>query len=232
MNLEPLFAALTSARQRRCGLPTTEATVHAPTSFLCVSLALLPPATAVAQSEWVTDPAIQQRLAAGEVVVATSPIDPAHPSGRIRAAVRIKEPAEKIWSIVTDCRSALSFVPGLRQCRLLGSASDGSWQDVEHVVRVSWLLPTVHYVFRCEYDRPHRIDFHRVSGDLKQQEGTWLLTSTADGSATVVEYEVYVDPGFWVPRAFVAHSLRKEIPAVLTGLRACAERPEDQCASR
>ena len=210
----------------------TQTTVPAPTYLLCFALALLPAATAMAESNWVADPGIQQRLAAGEVVIATSPIDPSHPRGRIRAAVRIRESPERIWSIVTDCRQALSFVPGLRQCRRLDGAADGSWQDVEHVVRYSWLLPTIRYVFRCEFDRPHRIDFRRVSGDLKEEEGTWLLTSTADGSATVVEYEVYLDPGFFIPQALVTHSLRKDIPAVLTGLRACAERPGSECAAR
>ena len=224
MNLGALFAALTTSCACRSRLPTTETTVHAPTHLLCFALALLPGATAGAESTWVADPGIQQRLAAGEVVIATSPIDPSHPRGRIRAAVRIRESPERIWSIVTDCRQALSFVPGLRQCRRLDGAADGSWQDVEHVVRYSWLLPTIRYVFRCEYDRPHRIDFRRVSGDLKEEEGTWLLTSTADGSATVVEYEVYLDPGFWVPQALVNRSLRKDLPAALTGLRERVER--------
>ena len=205
--------------------------MHALSYRLSFALALFPAAIARAESAWVADPAIQQRLAAGEVVVATSAIDPSHPRGRVRAAVRIKESPEAIWSIVTDCRQALSFVPGLRQCRRLDAAPDGSWQDVEHVVRFSWLLPTVRYVFRCEFDRPSRIDFHRVSGDLKQEEGTWLLTRTADGSATVVEYEVYVDPGFWIPQGFVTHSLRRDIPAVLAGLRTCAERPGGKCGS-
>ena len=95
---------------------------------------------------------------------------------------------------------------------------------LEHEVRYSWLLPTVRYVFRADYDRPHRIDFRRISGDLKEEEGTWLFTPTADGAATVVEYEVYVDPGFWIPQALVAHTLRRDIPAVLTGLRECVER--------
>ena len=200
--------------------------------LLAFGLVLLQPAAAAAQSAWVADPAIQQRLAAGEVVVATSAIDPARPRGRVRAAVRINAPPEVIWMAVTDCRRALSFVPGLRRCQRLEGARDGSWQDVEHEVRYSWLLPSVRYVFRAVYDRPHRIDFHRISGDLKQEEGTWLLTQTADGTGTVVEYEVYIDPGFWIPQALVSRSLRKDIPAVLTGLRSCIEHDAGQCAQR
>jgi hypothetical protein len=35
----------------------------------------------------------------------------------------------------------------------------------------------------------------------------------------VVEYDVYVDPGFWIPKALVTRSLRKDLPAALAGLR-------------
>jgi len=34
-----------------------------------------------------------------------------------------------------------------------------------------------------------------------------------------VQYEVYVDPGFWVPQVLVNHSLRKDLPTALAGLR-------------
>ena len=193
---------------------------------------LLAQAAAATVSQWLTDPAIQQRLASGEVVFAANLIDPAQPRGRVRAAVRIGAPPEAIWSAVTDCQQALSFIPGLRHCRRVDGAPDGSWQDVEHEVRYSWLLPSVRYVFRARYHPPYRIDFHRISGDLKQEEGTWLLTPTPDGHGTVVEYEVYIDPGFWVPQALVTHSLRKDIPAVLIGLRACVEHDAAHCVAR
>jgi uncharacterized protein YndB with AHSA1/START domain len=233
MNLRALPAALTTAGAYATPYPErADATVDALSSgFLVFALVLLQPAAA-AESDWVTDPAIQQRLAAGEVVVAMSAIDPAHPRGRVRAAVRIKAPPEAVWTTVTDCRQALSFVPGLKHCRRIDGAPDGSWQDVEHEMRYSWLLPSVRYVFRALYDRPHRIDFHRISGDLKQEEGTWLLTQTADGEGTLVEYEVYVDPGFWIPQGLVTRSLRRDIPAVLTGLRECVEHDAGHCGPR
>jgi uncharacterized protein YndB with AHSA1/START domain len=233
MNLRGLAAALTTAGTRAAPhLERAEATVDALSSaLLAFALVLMQPAAA-AQSAWVADPAIRQRLAAGEVVVAMSSIDPAHPRGRIRAAVQIQAPPEAIWTTVTDCRQALSFIPGLKHCQRIDGAPDGSWQDVEHEMRYSWLLPSVRYVFRALYDRPYRIDFHRISGDLKQEEGTWLLTRTADGAGTVVEYEVYVDPGFWIPQALVTRSLRRDIPAVLTGLRECVEHDAGHCGRR
>lgn len=188
-------------------------------SLVLAALAALAPAAAV-PGGWLAAPEVQQRLAAGEVVVQTAQdIDAAHPRGRVRAAVRIEAPAEAIWKVMTDCRQAPAFIPGLRRCRSINRAADGSWEDIEQEVRYSWFLPTVHYVFRAEYDRPYRIDFRRLSGDLKDEEGTWRLVEAPDRSATVVEYDMYVDPGFWIPQALVVRSLRRDLPAALAGLR-------------
>jgi hypothetical protein len=83
-------------------------------------------------------------------------------------------------------------------------------------------------VFRAEYHRPDRIDFHRISGDLKDEHGTWLLTPTRVAATTLVQYEMYLDPGFWVPQTLVARSLRKDLPTALTGLK---ERVESTAAA-
>lgn len=201
-------------------------------ALVLLALILLPPATAVAQSAWTDDPQVRQRLRAGEVVVAAgAPEDPQHPRGLVQAAVRIAGSPEAIWKVLTDCQQALTYVPGLRGCRRIDSAPDGSWADIEHVVHYSWMLPTVRYVFRAEYQRPHRIDFHRVSGDLKEEQGTWLLRPSQDGAATLVEYQVYIDPGFWIPQFLVHRSLRKDLPAALNGLRERVE-AEDGHANR
>lgn len=185
-----------------------------------------PPATA-ASTGWTAQPEVQRRLAAGEVIVQSAgEIDPPQSRGHVRAAVRIKAPAETIWKVITDCRQTVAFVPGLKRCRQLDRASDGRWEDIEQEVRYAWFLPTIRYVFRALYDRPRRIELKLLSGDLKAEEGTWLLTQSPDGSATVVEYEMYVDPGFWIPQAIVSRELRQDLPAALRGLRERVEGAE------
>jgi uncharacterized protein YndB with AHSA1/START domain len=192
--------------------------------LLCLALALLAPPAAGTAGGWTADPAVEQRLAAREVVVeSAAAVDPELPRGRVRAAVLIRAPAQTVWKIMTDCGQLVLFVPGLKGCRRIDGDPQGRWEDIEHDVRYSWLLPTVRYVVRAEYDRPRRIDFRRVSGDLRAEQGSWLLTPTPDGSATLVEYEVYVDPGFWIPQFLVVRSLRRDLPAALTGLRDRAE---------
>jgi len=196
-------------------------------ALITVALArvLITPLGAAAEASWVADPEVQRRLADREVVVQTAAAtDPAHPRGWVRAAVLIRARPEAIWAVMTDCRQTLLFVPGLRNCRRLEGAPDGSWEDIEQEINYAWYLPTVHYVFRADYQRPHRSDFPRISGDLKREEGTWVLTATRDGAATVVEYEMYLDPGFWIPQVLVNRSLRRDLPAALTGLRERVER--------
>jgi uncharacterized protein YndB with AHSA1/START domain len=146
---------------------------------------------------------------------------------RLHAAVRINAAPDVIWRVLTDCEHAATFIPGLKRCTRIHAAPDGSWETFEQEIEYSWLMPAVTAVFRVDYKPPLRIDFRRISGDLKDEVGTWLLAAApqnaAGGPATTVEYEVYVDPGFWVPRVFLRHSLRSELPAALAALRARAQ---------
>ena len=194
-----------------------------PAIAVCLALLLGAP-FAAADPGWIADPLVQRRLAAREIVVETIDVDAARWRGGLRAAVLIRAPPEAIWKVMTDCAQTVLFVPGLKRCRRLEAAPDGRWEDIEHEIRYSWYLPTVVYVFRADYDRPRRIDFHRIRGDLKREEGTWILSPTADGSATMVEYELYLDPGFWVPQFLVNRSLRQDLPTALAGLRDRVER--------
>ncbi len=192
-------------------------------------LGILLPVIASAQTAWVDEPTIHEELAAGQVAVrVTFDADESHI--RLHAAVRIKAPPEVIWRVLTDCEHAAAFIPGLKRCTRIRSAPDGSWDVFEQEVKYSWLMPAVTAVFHADYQPMRRIDFHRISGDLKDEVGTWLLeaephaaTSPAMPRVTTVEYVLYVDPGFWIPHVLARHSLRSELPAALTALRARAE---------
>ena len=190
--------------------------------------ALLPIAT-WAQGSWVDDQTVQRQLAAGLVAVRIA-FDGDESHMRVNAAVRVKASPEAIWSVLTDCDHAASFIPGVKRCRRVKSAPDGKWEVIEQESKYSWLMPSVTTVVQADYQRPQRINFRRVSGDLKDEDGTWLLEATHDGPApgdtTIVEYELHVDPGFWIPRVLLRHSLRSELPAALTALRTRAEHPD------
>jgi uncharacterized protein YndB with AHSA1/START domain len=187
-------------------------------------LGIILPIAAEAQSAWVGDQTVQQQLAAGEVAVQIL-FDGDESRMHVRAAVRINASPETIWAVLTDCEHAASFIPGVKRCRRVQTAADDSWEIIEQETRYSRFMPSVTCTVRSDYKRPQRIDFKRVSGDLKDETGEWLLVpqSQRQGDATLVEYELYVDPGFWIPRVLLRHSLRAELPAALTGLRTRSE---------
>jgi len=194
------------------------------------SALVLLPALASAQSAaapntpgaWLADPHIQSELAAGKVV-SHSMLEGAHARAHIDAAIRIDAPSQTVWKLLTECQYASIYIPGLRHCRVIDRAPDGSWAVVEHDIKYSAFVPMVRSVFRADYQRLHSIDFHRVSGDFKSEAGEWLL-QPAGAHALTIEYRVSIQPGFWVPRSMVQRSLKRQLPAALTALRVRAER--------
>jgi uncharacterized protein YndB with AHSA1/START domain len=187
-------------------------------------LATLLPILTRAQGSWLDDQSVQRQLALGQVAVNVT-FEGDGSQVLVNAAVRIKASPEVIWRVLTDCDHAASFIPGVKHCRRVESAPDGSWDTIEQESKYSWLMPSVTTIVHADYKPPKRIDFKRVSGDLKEEDGTWVLEKDehAPDDAMTVEYELHVDPGFWVPRVLVRHSLRTELPAALAGLRARAE---------
>lgn len=182
------------------------------------------PIVAWSQDNWLNDKSVQQQLAAGEVAVRIL-YDGDDSHVRVDAAVKINAGADAIWRVLTDCEHAAAFIPGVKRCRRVQTAPDNSWEIIEQESKYSWLMPTVTTIVRADYKRPQRIDFKRVGGDLKEEDGAWLLDATRD-STTIVEYQLHVEPGFWIPRVLVRHSLRTELPAALTAIRTRVEARE------
>lgn len=183
------------------------------------------PISAWSQNNWLDDKTVQEQLAAGQVAVRIV-FDGDESHVRVDAAVKINAGADAVWRVLTDCDHAATFIPGVKRCRRVETAPDNSWEIIEQESKYSWLMPSVTTVIRADYKRPQRIDFKRVSGDLKDENGAWVLdpkSSATHGNTTIVEYELHVDPGFWIPKVLVRHSLRTELPAALTAIRAKVE---------
>jgi uncharacterized protein YndB with AHSA1/START domain len=188
---------------------------------LLIICALIACAGARAQ-DWTLSGADMARLDRREVLL---PPDPNHDAndGRFRAAIEIDAPAERVFRIMTDCAQALKFVPGLTRCAVLETSPDGSWQTILHEVSYGWFVPRASYVFRAEYEPFVRVRFSAVRGDFAQNEGVWELVPRRDGAATIVTYRAQVMPRFYVPRWIALASLKRDLPALLEGLRARCE---------
>jgi len=170
---------------------------------------------------WLDDPSSQAQLSAGEVVM-RSELGPGQAS--VQAAILVHTNAQLIWKLITNCDSVATFVPGLKRCARLQTTPDGSWSIVEHDISYSVLMPVIHSIVRSHYQPPHRVDFTGVGGNVKSESGSWVLEPVPDAALTRVEYSITIEPGFFIPRTVVRRSLSRELPVMLTGLRAQAER--------
>src|SRR5262245_6222434 len=190
-----------------------------------IVLYALAPAVAGADDEgsgWVLSDAEQAQLTQGEVIV-TANVAGDRSAGDVWAAVEIEAPAEQVFSTISDCQQALEFVPHLRHCAVLESAPDGSWSIVEHRVDYGWYMPQASYVFRADYSPYTRISFTQVRGDFRENHGVWKFESVRGGVATVVTYRVHLVPRFYVPRWMMRATLKRDLPALMRGLRARSE---------
>jgi ribosome-associated toxin RatA of RatAB toxin-antitoxin module len=141
----------------------------------------------------------------------------------IRAAVKINATPEQVFLTLTDCARALRFVPHLKRCKVLETAADGAWQNVEQQVDYGWLAPRADYVFHAEYEKFSRISFSNVSGDFHENRGVWRFRPLDDGRSTLVTYEARIAPAFYVPRWMMRNMLKRDLPDLMRGLRTHAE---------
>ncbi len=137
--------------------------------------------------------------------------------GMVEALVLIDTPAETIWEIMTDCPGIPTFVPDLKTCKVLDSGKN--WEIIRHEVKWIWFFPRISYVFRADYKMNRRIDFVKIKGDLREMRGSWRLFPLNEAGQTLVRYEVYLDPSFFIPQWLVERSLMTDLPDMLAALR-------------
>ncbi len=159
--------------------------------------------------------AIQERLDRGEVVVDMQDIgDTKYVVGR----VMINQPADRVWPIMTNPYEFKGKIcPRMKDFEVMIDKPRISLLKVN--IDCTFLLPNVFYVVESRYEPNARIDFHRVSGTIKDFKGFWLMNQTADGKRTELTYSMYIDPGFPVPQWIVREGVKGELPKTLIGIR-------------
>ncbi len=144
-------------------------------------------------------------------------------------AIDVAAAPETIWAIMTDCRRTLSIVTQMTLCEVLETAPDGSWDVRRQKIKVGALLPKSTSIFRSDYDRPHHIQISLLGGNMKIQEGEWILTVLENGK-TRVSYRARLRPKFPVPRGLLKRGVRQDVPQILENLRDQSERDQTRLA--
>ncbi|HEY2707824.1 MAG TPA: SRPBCC family protein [Caulobacteraceae bacterium] len=145
--------------------------------------------------------------------------DPQPGVGLIHAAVDIPAPPQRVWRIMTDCRETPKLITSADPCRVISADPHGAWDVREQVTRGGLLVPTIHNVYRSDYQPYTSIRFHKVGGDLKVEEGEWRFEPLNGGKGTRVIYVNRVAADILAPDIVLRAGLRSDTPKVLMNLK-------------
>ena len=163
----------------------------------------------------------QAALARGEVIAKATSVPSAGlvRAFDVRAAIQVRARPEEVFAIMTNCATAAQWVPHLHRCQVIDKAADRSWELIEHEVDYSWLLPRFRYRFRADYVANRRIRFRNAGGDLRDNDGLWILEPVDNGRRTNVLYQVRLGPRIYIPGWLYRQSLLHELPDLLRAIR-------------
>ncbi len=133
-------------------------------------------------------------------------------------AILIEAPIEKVFRIITDYEKYPEFLPEVKKIQI--SARSGNQVEVQHEVA---MIKTVRYTLRLTEDKPSRVSWSLVKGELmRQNQGSWLLEAQGDGR-TQATYSIEMTFGPLVPRAIVNALVETSLPKMLSAFKARAE---------
>ena len=132
--------------------------------------------------------------------------------------------AERLFDVIVDYARYPEFVPGILGCR----PKPGPGRQVEYEVDLG--LKRIKYVLQHVEERPSRVTWSLVSGDLmKVSNGSWALTSEGGRTRAVYSVEVQISKPPLIPQSVIDkitdELTRVQLPRTLAAFKARAERP-------
>ena len=141
--------------------------------------------------------------------------------GEAQASMDVDAPPSAVWSILSDCARAQSFMRNLISCRVLERGN--GWDVREHRSR-GWLLhPVMRNVSRITLDPDRRLSFRLVEGDWTRSDGEWTLAPIDGGRGTHVTYRINAAVSGGVPAGISQALLVSSVRGTLAALRREAE---------
>ncbi len=150
--------------------------------------------------------------------------------------LKIAASPQKVYETLTDYEHATIIFSHLRQCEVL--TSSGAIKNIYFTAAVAGGLFNFDYVLEVNEHPPltHKstitpglIEWRRLRGAFKDNEGYFKLEPVENGKSTLVTYSKYVDGGFLFPPFLVKKELRHDMPISLAELKDTVE-SENQVA--
>jgi ribosome-associated toxin RatA of RatAB toxin-antitoxin module len=138
--------------------------------------------------------------------------------------VLIDAPVERLYEIIVDYERYPEFVPGIRACRVRAQKGE---KHVEYELDLG--VKRIRYVLRHDEQRPRRVAWSLVSGDMmKVSNGSWELTDEKGRTRAVYSVEIQIARPPLVPQALVDRVsdelTRVQLPRTLEAFKARAEK--------
>ena len=141
-----------------------------------------------------------------------------HGRGVVRASVDIAAPPAVVFDVILDCARAARMSPGVKSCRVVSRAPDGS-EIREHTVKWGFFWPTLRSTSRVTLTPDREIRFTCIGGDIRACEGFWRLEPLEGGQRTRVIYDLWATAPVAVPAGLVSAMMRRDVPSSLKALR-------------
>jgi polyketide cyclase/dehydrase/lipid transport protein len=129
------------------------------------------------------------------------------------SAAEIPASIERCWSVVEDLSTAPQWQQGLREVTVLERDGEGRPLVCETVIDARFR--EVRCRVRCSFDPPRRMSFERISGEIPDLRGSWVLEPLGPERTHAV-YALAVDPG---RVGLLARPLEKALRPIVVGAR-------------
>lgn len=131
--------------------------------------------------------------------------------------ILIKASPAQVWRILTDYKHAVQVFPLLKKCEVLEDR--GTTKISRHEIAPSGIPDTFEYILEVHENAPKTMEWHRLSGDFKEVDGSWKLEPVNLGHHTLVTYASHVNGGFFMPQMIIKHQAHIDMPSTLIALK-------------
>jgi uncharacterized membrane protein len=136
---------------------------------------------------------------------------------------------KECFAAITDFDPYPTWSSAVREIAVLDRYPDGLARQVEF--HLAMPLKTIRYVLEYAYEKPQRLTWHSVDGDIQSIEGAYDFEKI-DAHRTRVTCRQAVRTGFWVPGPIRGALERTALRQSVLEFKAEVERRVSQAASK
>ena len=131
-----------------------------------------------------------------------------------QAIAVVKAPPAKVMASLRDYPSYVRYMPHLKDIKV-------SWNGnmAVNTYKLKIALSNVAYTLNLLHYGSSVIEWEYVSGDIRDTNGYYHLHPFNDGQWTLVDYNVYTDPGMPIPQFIINLLTRNSMPDVIEAIR-------------